>query len=208
MSTCLHVWAGHAAHPFRKPQQGLVLRGVSQTLQHSDHTLHLTSSPWHVMHTHCYSNHYGLEMITPWSLSLISLVTQIPHWERPTFSPQKAVFASWNATHLSRFVLNASDSVHPSLTRSVGNGFLQQWSWALCVQWQLSPCAYLGAWPTQMLHKCAAGRGEGQNGRKKTWKGGSEEEEYMPLPPKYQFWKAKLTRTQQGKWMSAVALQT
>lgn len=91
MSTCLHVWAGHAAHPFRKPQQGLVLRGVSQTLQHSDHTLHLTSSPWHVMHTHCYSNHYGLEMITPWSLSLISLVTQIPHWERPTFSPQKAL---------------------------------------------------------------------------------------------------------------------
>lgn len=30
-----------------------------------------------------------------------------------------------------------SDSVHPSWTSSVDNGFLQQWPWVLCVQGQL-----------------------------------------------------------------------
>lgn len=124
----------------------------------------LTISPWHVLHTHCCSIHYGPEMITPGSLSLICLVTRIPHWENPTFSSQKAVFASWNATHLSRFVLNALDSVHPSLTCSADNGFLQQWPWTLCVNDSSLP--YLSARPAQMLHKCAAERGEGQNGRK------------------------------------------
>lgn len=122
-------------------------------------------------------------------------------------SPQKSQSASWNVTHLPRFVLNASDSMDPPL--------MYFWQWFLySIDHELFvynddslPCTYLSMWCTQVLNKCVRQKEKGKMEEKKTGEAGRRNRTCL-LPYKYQFWKAKQRITQQDKWMTIDALKT
>ena len=168
----------------------------------------LTTILCHVFHSHCYSNHYDLEMITSWSLCLY----QFGH---PGFSlgvsflhPKRGSICLLKCYSSSKVCFKCSWLCGSSFEVLCWQWFLYSIDHELFVYNDDSlPCTYLSVWSTQVLNKCVRQKEKGKMEERKQGREAGRRNTTCLLPCKYQFWKAK-QRTQQDKWMTVVALQT
>lgn len=222
MITCSHTWAHHASCSFGKLPQGLCPEKAaglpsiqrphpppSQTAQDMSRTLTpiLSTMAWRRSYPEVYVS--------------IHVVIQVPQTECPMFPLKEAVHASWNAIHPSRSVLKCFQLCGSFFDILYGPRVLQHRPWALCVWWSLYPSYLSQSLDTQLPFKCAQEKEKKGKREEKTWKEGRKGERegrrkegrkkgskrHVSFHLSTNFEK-KWKRTQQGKWMTAVALQT